>query len=305
MIKVDCLLEYFMKGVWEEMKLIKTIEETRKEISHYRQKGSSIALVPTMGALHEGHESLMERSLSENDITVVSIFVNPTQFGPNEDFDSYPRNLDQDLAICKKMGVDIVFAPDVEEMYPKDYDTFIEVGSVATVLEGASRPGHFRGVATVVSKLFNIITPERAYFGQKDAQQVSVIRKMVYDLNIPVSVVPCPIIREQDGLAKSSRNQYLSETERKQSIILSQTLQLGEELLRSGETDSRLILDKMKQILETEQAARLEYIKIRDAKQLKEVAQIDQPIFILIAAYIGSTRLIDNVFFDPEEEMIV
>lgn len=287
------------------MKLIKTIEETRKEISQYRQKGASIALVPTMGALHEGHESLMERSLSENDITVVSIFVNPTQFGPNEDFDSYPRNLDQDLAICKKMGVDIVFAPDVEEMYPKDYDTFIEVGSVATVLEGASRPGHFRGVATVVSKLFNIITPERAYFGQKDAQQVSVIRKMVYDLNIPVSVVPCPIIREQDGLAKSSRNQYLSETERKQSIILSQTLQLGEELLRSGETDSRLILDKMKQNLETEQAARLEYIKIRDAKQLKEVAQIDQPIFILIAAYIGSTRLIDNVFFDPEEEMIV
>lgn len=305
MIKVDCLLEYFMKGVWEKMKLIKTIEETRKEISQYRQKGASIALVPTMGALHEGHESLMERSLSENDITVVSIFVNPTQFGPNEDFDSYPRNLDQDLAICKKMGVDIVFAPDVEEMYPKDYDTFIEVGSVATVLEGASRPGHFRGVATVVSKLFNIITPERAYFGQKDAQQVSVIRKMVYDLNIPVSVVPCPIIREQDGLAKSSRNQYLSETERKQSIILSQTLQLGEELLRSGETDSRLILDKMKQNLETEQAARLEYIKIRDAKQLKEVAQIDQPIFILIAAYIGSTRLIDNVFFDPEEEMIV
>lgn len=287
------------------MKLIKTIEETRKEISQYRQKGASIALVPTMGALHEGHESLMERSLSENDITVVSIFVNPTQFGPNEDFDSYPRNLDQDLAICRKMGVDIVFAPDVNEMYPKDYDTFIEIGSVATILEGASRPGHFRGVATVVSKLFNIITPDRAYFGQKDAQQVAVIRKMVYDLNIPVSIVPCPIIREQDGVAKSSRNQYLSEMERKQSVILSQTLQLGEELLRSGETDSRLILDKMKQNLETEQAARLEYIKIRDAKQLKEVAQIDQPIFILIAAYIGSTRLIDNLFFDPEEETTV
>lgn len=305
MIKVDCLLEYFMKGVWEKMKLIKTIEETRKEISQYRQKGASIALVPTMGALHEGHESLMERSLSENDITVVSIFVNPTQFGPSEDFDSYPRNLDQDLAICRKMGVDIVFAPDVNEMYPKDYDTFIEIGSVATILEGASRPGHFRGVATVVSKLFNIITPDRAYFGQKDAQQVAVIRKMVYDLNIPVSIVPCPIIREQDGVAKSSRNQYLSEMERKQSVILSQTLQLGEELLRSGETDSRLILDKMKQNLETEQAARLEYIKIRDAKQLKEVAQIDQPIFILIAAYIGSTRLIDNLFFDPEEETTV
>lgn len=284
------------------MKLVRTIEETREEIRQFRQKGKRIGLVPTMGALHEGHESLMKRSLTETDITVVSVFVNPTQFGPNEDFDSYPRNLDRDLDICRKIGVDLVFAPSINEMYPKDYDTFIEIGSVANILEGASRPGHFRGVATVVSKLFNIITPDNAYFGQKDAQQVAVIKKMVYDLNIPVSIVPCPIIRENDGLAKSSRNQYLSNTERKQATVLNRALQLAEELLCSGETNSPFIQQEMEQFIQNEETIEMEYIKIRDARQLKEISKIDQPIFILIAAYVGSTRLIDNLFFDFREE---
>lgn len=284
------------------MKLTTTIEEVRKETGKWRQAGKKIGFVPTMGALHEGHESLMKRSCSDNEITIVSIFVNPAQFGPGEDFESYPRNLDHDLEVCKKHDIDLIFAPTVSELYPENYATFIEIGSVASVLEGASRPGHFRGVATIVTKLFNIVTPNKAYFGQKDAQQVAVIRTLVRDLNIPVSIVPCPIIREKDGLAKSSRNRYLSETERKQATILSQTLKIGRDLLRSGETDSSIVLQKMEMNFQNQTGVRLEYIKIADAEQLKEIAQIDRPAFILIAAYAGATRLIDNLFFDPKEE---
>ncbi len=260
-----------------------------------RRKGEIIGLVPTMGYFHEGHLSLMREARRKSDLVVVSIFVNPTQFGPMEDFKSYPRDLKRDLGLARKMGVDVIFAPDVKEMYPKDYLTYIEVEKLSHILEGASRPDHFRGVATVVTKLFNIIKPHRAYFGQKDFQQTVVIRKMVKDLDMDVKIVVLPTIREKDGLATSSRNVYLKKEERKVAPILYKSLKLAEELIKKGERDSDKIIKKIKELIKKEKSIKLEYIAITDPETLKEVKRIKRGTNVSLAARIGKARLIDNI----------
>ncbi len=257
------------------MKIIKKIKEIQRIADGAREKEEIIGLVPTMGYFHEGHLSLMRKARRENDLLVVSIFVNPTQFGPGEDFRSYPRDLKRDLRLAREIGVDVIFSPAVEEMYPKGFLTHVDVGEIGSILEGAARPGHFRGVATVVAKLFNAIKPHKAYFGQKDFQQTVVIKKMVEDLNMDVEIIVLPTIREKDGLATSSRNIYLKEKERKIAPLLYKSLKLAEELIKKGERDCKKIIRKMKELIKKEKLIKLEYIAITDPETLKEVRRIN------------------------------
>ena len=266
----------------------------RAAIDAARVEGRSIGLVPTMGALHAGHLSLIEASRRECEFTVVTIFVNPAQFGPHEDFQKYPRTLEADLAAIGKVGADLVFAPDVGEMYGPQHATSIDMHGVAEPLEGAARPDHFRGVATIVLKLFNLATPDRAYFGQKDFQQSLVIRRLVADLDLPVEVRVCPIVREADGLAMSSRNAYLSAAEREQSLTLSRSLRRAAELAAAGERDAATILAAMRELYRAAPGVRLEYLALANPDTLESVSRLTGPTLAAVAAFVGKTRLIDN-----------
>ena len=276
------------------MKISGMIDEVRAQVKEWKTQGLSVALVPTMGYLHEGHKSLMERARKENDKVVVSIFVNPMQFGPNEDLESYPRDLDRDSKICEAAGVDLIFHPEVEEMYGPDFHAYVDMHTLPEKLCGASRPVHFRGVQTVVSKLFHIIPADRAYFGQKDAQQLAIIRRMVMDLNFDIEIIGCPIIREEDGLAKSSRNTYLSEEERKQAVILNQSLEAAMDAINAGEKDAakvkQIIIDK----LHTCPLAKIDYVEVVSFDTIQPIEKVEGAVLIAIAVYIGTTRLIDN-----------
>ena len=276
--------------------LVKSIEEMKQIVKNLKKEGKSIGFVPTMGYLHEGHISLMRCSKKDNDITVVSIFVNPIQFGVNEDLDRYPRDLERDLEICKKEGVDYVFHPSVEEMYPEDFSTYVIVEGLTEGLCGAYRPGHFKGVTTVVNKLFNIVQPDRAYFGEKDYQQLKVIQKMIKDLNMNVQVIGCPIVREPDGLAMSSRNKYLSPEERKAALSLSKALFKAKEMFKSGETDIHKIKKEMEKIiLSHPEVKEIQYIEFVDAETLKPKERLEKGSIIALAVFVGNTRLIDNI----------
>ena len=274
------------------MRVLATIPEfkqARQEVI------TSVGFVPTMGYLHEGHLVLARRAKAENGIVAVSIFVNPTQFGPTEDFARYPRDPDRDLSLLEKEGVDWVFMPSVEDMYPKGSSSWVDVEKVTDRLEGAVRPGHFRGVATVVAKLFNIVQPTRAYFGQKDAQQVVVIKKMVADLNMNLEVVVVPTVREPDGLAMSSRNIYLNPQERQAALVLWKSLNLARQLWSKGERKAERVRQQMATLIEKEPLARIEYISIAHPETLEELTEIDQPALVSLAVRLGKTRLIDNV----------
>lgn len=275
------------------MRIAKTIREVREIVSEWKKQGLKIGLVPTMGYLHEGHLSLIKRSC-ENDRTVVSIFVNPIQFGPNEDFASYPRDLERDTKACEESGADLIFAPDANEMYADDFTSFVDMTGPTDELCGARRPGHFRGVCTVVAKLFNIVTPNRAYFGQKDAQQLAVIRRMVRDLSFGIEIIGCPIVREEDGLAKSSRNTYLSKEERKAAVIISRALTEGRLMIENGENDASAAIEKIKTIIETEPLAKIDYVKAVDADSIETIEAVKGRVLVAAAVFIGKTRLIDN-----------
>lgn len=275
------------------MRIVTTIEEVRNQIKEWKKEGKSIGFVPTMGYLHEGHTSLMDAA-GENDKVVVSIFVNPIQFGPKEDFASYPRDLNHDAKLCEEHGVDLIFHPTVEEMYGKDFFSYVDMNVLTKELCGLSRPVHFRGVCTVVMKLFHIVTPDNAYFGEKDAQQLAVIKRMVKDLNMALNVKGCPIIREADGLAKSSRNTYLSLEERKAALILSQSIFLGKELVNRGEENVDKVIAAMTAKIQTEPLAQIDYVKIVDLSTMQQVETVKKGILCAIAVYIGKTRLIDN-----------
>ena len=275
------------------MQVTNTIEKTRELVNNWKKEGKTIGLVPTMGYLHEGHASLIRRCREENDIVVVSDFVNPTQFGPNEDLEAYPRDFDRDSALCESIGADLIFCPAPEEMY-HDPHAFVSIDTLSDTLCGKTRPIHFKGVCTVVSKLFNIVKPDRAYFGQKDAQQLATIRRFVRDLNFPIEIVPCPIVREADGFAKSSRNTYLNPEERKAALILSQSLRLGREAIENGEKNAKKIIDIISQNLATEPLARIDYVEVVDFENIQRVETIEGETLVAIAVYIGKTRLIDN-----------
>lgn len=283
------------------MEIIKTISEVRRITAAWKQEGLSIGFVPTMGYLHEGHQSLIERAASENDRVVASVFVNPLQFGPTEDFSSYPRDLERDMAVCGRAGAHMIFHPEAGEMYFPDFCTYVDMDSLTEGLCGKSRPGHFRGVCTVVLKLFNIVGADRAYFGEKDAQQLAVIKRMVRDLSMGVEIVGCPIIREKDGLAKSSRNTYLSPTEREAALILKKSLDAGRKLANEGERNAKKIVDAIKENLMTEPLARLDYVELVDALTMEKVEAVDRKVLVAVAAYVGKTRLIDNFFFEPAQ----
>lgn len=283
------------------MKIVKTVEEVRACVSEWRKQGLSIGFVPTMGYLHEGHQSLIKRA-AENDKTVVSIFVNPMQFGPKEDLASYPRDLEHDKMLCEQNGVDLVFYPEPEEMYKPDFCSYVDMSILTEELCGLSRPVHFRGVCTVVLKLFNIITPDTAYFGEKDAQQLAIIKRMVRDLNINVEVIGCPIIREPDGLAKSSRNTYLNADERKAALVLYSSVQLGKQLIQDGERNTAVLIKAMKELIEKEPLAKIDYLKAVDAMSMTQVEKLDRTVLIAMAVFVGKTRLIDNFTFNFQDE---
>lgn len=278
------------------MQVARTIAEAR---AIRRALSGTWGFVPTMGYLHDGHLSLVRRARAENDHVAVSIFVNPTQFGPHEDYNRYPRDLERDLQLLTPLGVDLVFAPPVEEMYPPGFQTWVVVEEVSRPLEGAARPGHFRGVATVVTKLFNIIQPDRAYFGQKDAQQAVVIRRMVQDLNIPVEIVVCPTVREPDGLAMSSRNTYLGPEERRAATVLFRALQAAKARYEEGERDAERLRAVMREVIQAEPLARLDYVSVADPETLQELSRVEDRALLSLAVYIGKTRLIDNILL-PE-----
>lgn len=280
------------------MKIVHSIKEVRDVVKQWRKQGLSVGFVPTMGYLHEGHGSLVEKASKENDKVVVSIFVNPIQFGPKEDFSSYPRDLERDGKIVEAAGGDLIFNPSNEEMYLRDFSTYVDMNGITEGLCGAKRPGHFRGVCTVVTKLFNIVLPDRAYFGEKDAQQLAVIKRMVRDLDIPVEIVPCPIVRESDGLAMSSRNTYLNEEERKAALVLSRSLKSAKEALLQGERSAENIKLMINEILTSEPLARIDYVNVVDSLSLAEVATIGKSVLVAIAVFIGKTRLIDNFIFE-------
>lgn len=280
------------------MKIVSTIEDVRAQVKAWKKEGCTIGYVPTMGYLHEGHASLMERARKENDKVVVSIFVNPMQFGPTEDLASYPRDLEKDSVLCEKMGVDLIFHPEPEEMYHEGFSSFVDMTVLTEELCGLSRPVHFRGVCTVVCKFFHIVTPDRAYFGQKDAQQLAVIRHMVDDLSMDIEIVGCPIVREEDGLAKSSRNTYLSAEERKAALILSKSIALGKKMAEDGEKDTTTIVNAMKELIETEPLAKIDYVKAVDGLTMQQMKEVKKPMLVAIAVYIGKTRLIDNFILE-------
>lgn len=277
------------------MKIIKNIDELRENLKKAKIEGKSIGLVPTMGYLHEGHASLIRMARKDNDIVVVSDFVNPIQFGPNEDLLTYPRDLEADSKLCEEIGVDYIFAPEASEMY-QDRKVFVDIEDMSDHLCGAKRPGHFRGVLTVCSKLFNITGADRAYFGQKDAQQVAIIKKLVSDLNIPIEIIPCPIVREEDGLALSSRNTYLSKEERKAALCLSKAIFAGEKLAKEGGSVEEVI-EKMEEIIDSEELSKIDYISVVNLKTMEDANDFDGDRLVAIAVYIGKTRLIDNFIY--------
>lgn len=276
------------------MQIVSTVEEVREQVKAWRQGGLSVGLVPTMGYLHEGHRSLIDKAVEQNDRVVVSVFVNPIQFGPGEDLATYPRDLERDAVLCENAGASLIFHPEPADMYFDDFCTYIDMSGLTEGLCGKTRPTHFRGVCTVVGKLFNIVEPDRAYFGQKDAQQLAVIRRMVRDLNFPLEIVGCPIIREEDGLAKSSRNTYLSPEERRAAVILHKGLEKGEELVRSGEKSAAVVKKVIRDILESEPLARVDYVDIVDFDNIQEIDTLGDSVLVAVAVYIGKTRLIDN-----------
>ena len=281
------------------MQLFKNVKAMQDWSGEQKKQGKSIGLVPTMGYLHEGHMSLVRAARRDCDIVVASIFVNPIQFGQGEDYETYPRELERDSALLIKENADAVFVPEVKDMYPSGYDTFAEVfGGITSKMCGASRPGHFKGVTTVVSKLFHICRPDRAYFGQKDAQQLLIIKKMVRELNFPLEVVRMPIVRESDGLAMSSRNVYLNEEERRQALVLSQVLKITETDIRGGERDIKKIRQKIKDMIETRPLARIDYIEIANGQDLAELEEIQGEVLIALAVKFGKTRLIDNLLVE-------
>lgn len=280
------------------MEIATTIKETREIIKEWRRQGLSIGLVPTMGFLHEGHESLIRKSVQDNDRTIVSIFVNPMQFGKNEDLETYPRDLERDSRLCLEDGVDLIFNPTPEEMYPDQFFSFVDMTTITGGLCGSDRPDHFRGVCTVVSKLFHITAPDRAYFGQKDAQQLSVIKKMVRDLNFDLEVIGCPTIREADGLAKSSRNTYLSQEERRAATVINCTLRYAEDALAGGERNAVALREDLIRMLRLEPLAQIEYVEIVDWKILQPIKKLEKPALIAVAVKFGKTRLIDNFIWE-------
>ena len=277
-----------------------SVQETREVIGNWKKRGFSVGLVPTMGYLHPGHISLIERARKENDMVVVSIFVTPIQFGPNEDLDKYPRDMAHDREVCEKAGAELIFAPEPSEMYPSENLVFVDIKELGNGLCGAKRPGHFRGVCTVVSKLFNIVLPDRAYFGEKDAQQLAIIRRMVKDLNFGTEIVSCPIVREPDGLAMSSRNLYLSPEERKAALSLSRSLSAAKELMRKGEKDSVKIREAIVAGISSEPLVKIDYAEIVDSADLSPVEKIEKPVLAAAAVYFGKTRLIDNFTFEGD-----
>lgn len=279
------------------MKIVGTVKEVREQVKEWKKQGLSVGFVPTMGYLHEGHKSLMDAARKGNDKVVVSIFVNPMQFGPTEDLATYPRDLDHDAALCESAGVDLIFHPEAEEMYEKDFCSFVDMTGLTEGLCGKTRPIHFRGVCTVVNKLFNIVTPDHAYFGQKDGQQLAVIKRMVRDLNMDIEIVGCQIVREEDGLAKSSRNTYLSSEERKAALILSKTVALGKELAKT-EKDANKVVEAMKKNIETEPLAKIDYVEAVDALSMAPVEKLEGTCMLAMAVYIGKTRLIDNTLIN-------
>jgi pantoate--beta-alanine ligase len=289
-------------GGLDKMNIINKIDEMRQVVKRLKREGKSIGFVPTMGFLHEGHASLIERCRKENDVVIVSIFVNPIQFGVNEDLDKYPRDIEHDKKLVGDRGCDFIFFPEVKEMYPEELYTYVNVEKLSDGLCGAKREGHFRGVTTVVNKLFNIITPDRAYFGEKDAQQLAIIKRMVNDLNMDVKIIGCPIIRETDGLAKSSRNSYLSEAERKAALILNKSLKYAENLIDLGQTNASELIKSMEEFIKKEPLARIDYIEIVDSSSLTKIDDIVGLALIAIAVYIGNTRLIDNFVYDSKEK---
>ena len=278
--------------------IVKTIEEVRAQVKAWRAEGLTVGLVPTMGYLHEGHQSLIARSVAENDRTVVSDFVNPIQFGPTEDLATYPRDIERDAALCESTGANLIFHPEADEMYAPDFCTYVDMDHLTKGLCGKTRPIHFRGVCTVVSKLFHIVQPDRAYFGQKDAQQLAVIRRMVRDRNMPLTIVGCPIIREEDGLAKSSRNTYLSAEERKAALCLSRGLNKGKAAVEAGETDAEKVKAIITAEIEAEPLSRIDYVEIVDWNNLEPVSSTEGSILAAVAVYIGKTRLIDNFIIE-------
>ena len=278
------------------MEIITTIENIRSIVNHWKDKGYSIGFVPTMGYLHDGHAALIDQARRDNDKVIVSIFVNPTQFGENEDLNSYPRDINRDKSLCEAHKADIIFSPTSDEMY-HDRKAFVNIVELSDTLCGISRPIHFKGVCTVVTKLFNIIQPTNAYFGEKDAQQLAIIRKMVYDLNFPVNIIGVPIVRESDGLAKSSRNTYLSKEERKAATILYKAIQMGKQTIKHG-ASADSIINTMTEIINTEPLAKIDYVSVVDANTMQPVHEITSPVLVAMAVYIGSTRLIDNFSFD-------
>lgn len=278
------------------MKTAKTVMEVRSYVKTWKAEGKTIGLVPTMGFLHQGHGSLIKKAVKENDIVIVSDFVNPIQFGPREDLESYPRDFEADKKLCERLGADLIFHPEPEEMYDKPC-TAVDMTVLSDGLCGSKRPGHFRGVCTVVSKLFNITKADRAYFGQKDAQQLFIIKKMVADLNFDIEIVGCPIIREEDGLAMSSRNSYLSEEERKAALCLYKAVKRGMEIITKNMPAATLI-EAMTAVIENEPMARIDYISVVDLEELKELKSIGKPALVAMAVYIGKTRLIDNFLYE-------
>ncbi len=281
------------------MRIIERTSEMQRQADDWRRQGKRIAFVPTMGYLHAGHLSLMEVARRHGDVVVASIFVNPTQFGPNEDFTQYPRDTERDLRLCREVGVDAVFLPGVEDIYPRGYQTYVDVTGLTAPLCGRSRPGHFRGVATVVVKLFNIVKPHAAVFGEKDYQQLMTIRRMVLDLNLDIEVVGHPIVREDDGLAMSSRNSYLDPGQRRTALRLNRSLAVAQQLVEEGEHRGEIILERVRGVLEGDNGIRVDYAELCHPETLDPVSFVDGPVLLALAAYVGRTRLIDNRVLDP------
>ena len=275
--------------------IVKTVDDVRKAVAEWRSKGETVGLVPTMGYLHAGHQSLIKKSVEQNDHTVVSVFVNPIQFGPNEDLEAYPRDLARDAELCETTGADMIFNPEPEEMYKDGFVSFVDMNGLTNHLCGLSRPVHFRGVCTVCTKLFNIVTPDRAYFGQKDAQQLAVIKRMVKDLNMPLEIVGCPIVREEDGLAMSSRNTYMNDEERKAALILSKSIKLGQKLIEDGERSAEVVRTEMTKLLQSEPMADVEYVNVVNNLTMEDIDTVEGDILVAIAVKINNkVRLIDN-----------
>lgn len=283
-----------------ELMIYSSPADVQAQTLAWKRAGLTVGLVPTMGYLHEGHASLIKRAAAECDRVVVSVFVNPTQFGPNEDLESYPRDFEHDKALVAECGAHLIFAPTPDDMYSPGAATWVTVEGLTKELCGRSRPIHFRGVATVVNKLMNIAQPDRAYFGEKDAQQLAVIRRMVKDLNMPVEVVGCPIVREADGLAKSSRNTYLNAAERQAALVLSRSLAEGKKLLEAGETKAQTVCARITEVINAEPAARIDYVQAVDADSIEPVAAVNGTVLFAIAVFIGKTRLIDNFYWKAD-----